>query len=107
MIEYLPDVLQVSFPLAVGVITVFLYRTSQKSGLALISVGFLASAVPGIVKLALGGPYWLVRLRDQGYTAYQVGLLNFQFWILGAALQAVFAILVIAGLVKLSRTHER
>jgi hypothetical protein len=103
MIEYIPDIIQILFPLAIGMITIFLYRKSQKSGLMLVSVGFFAGMVPSIVKLALGGPYWVLRLMDQGYTVYQVGLFHLFLWILGAAFQAVFAILVIAGLAKLSK----
>ena len=81
----------------------FLDRTRQKPGLRLVAVGFLLSAIPAGVKLALGGPYWVYWLMNQGVTTYQMGLLHLYLWIVGASSQAVFAILVVAGLVQLSR----
>lgn len=103
MIEFIPYVVEILFPLVVGGLAFFLYRNSRKAGLTLVAVGFFLSVVPAIVRLALGGPYWALLLRDQGYTVYQVGMLQLYLWILGAAFQTVFSILVVAGLVKLSK----
>jgi len=103
MIEFIPNIVEIVFPLAVGMSAFSIYQKSQKTGLMLVSVAFFLSAVPSIVKLALGGPYMILWLHDQGYTVYQLGMIQLFLWIFGAAFQAVFAILVIAGLVKLSK----
>jgi hypothetical protein len=103
MIEFIPYIIEMMVPLAVGVLALFLYRTHQKRGLPLVAAGFFLSAIPAVVRLALGGPYWALWLRDQGYTTYQMGMIQLYLWIFGAASQAVFAILVVAGLIQLSR----
>lgn len=99
MIEFVPDILQISFPCAVGLVAFFLYRETGRFGLALISAAFFLSAVPSTVRLAMGGPYWTFWLRDQGYTPYLIGTFNL---FMNITFQIIFAILVIAGLVKLS-----
>lgn len=102
-IEFIPYIIEIAVPVAIGVLALFLYRTHQKRGLPLVAAGFFLSAIPAVVKLALGGPYWALWFRDQGYTTYQMGMIHLYLWIVGAAFQAVFAILVLAGLVQLSR----
>lgn len=103
MIEFIPYIIETIVPLTIGVLALFLYRTHQKRGLPLVAVGFFLSAIPAVVRLALGGPYWALWLRQQGYTTYQMGVIQLYLWIAGAVSQAVFAILVVAGLFQLSR----
>lgn len=103
MIEFIPYIIEIVIPLAVGGFALFLDRTRQKPGLRWVAVGFLLSAIPAGVKLALGGPYWVYWLMNQGFTTYQVGMFQWYLWIFGTAVQTAFAILVAAGLIQLSR----
>jgi hypothetical protein len=77
MIEFTPYIFQISLSLGVGLVAIFLYTKSRKLGLALISIAFFLSAVPSIVHLALGGPYPVPRLLEQGYTAAEIGVFYF------------------------------
>ncbi|HKZ93166.1 MAG TPA: hypothetical protein VJ249_01115 [Candidatus Bathyarchaeia archaeon] len=103
MIEFVPDVVAILFPVLVGLVTAFLFKRNRKSGFALISAAFIISAIPAIVTLALGGPYFIVRLRTQGYTLEQIGVVSAYLFIVRSAFQAAFVILVILGLIKLSK----
>ncbi|MCW4019971.1 MAG: hypothetical protein NWF14_01900 [Candidatus Bathyarchaeota archaeon] len=76
---------------------------NRKSGLALIGVAFFINAVPSVVNMALGGPYLTLRLIEQGYTIAEIGMLNFQLFLVNSAFEIIFAIIAMAGLVKLSR----
>lgn len=108
MIEFIPRIVEISFPLAVGLIVMRLHARTGRFGLKLISVAFFLSAVPGMVELGLGQPYLAFRLLNLGFTEYQVGLFHLFLWILSVTFQAVFAILTIIGLVKLStETHQQ
>ena len=102
MIEFVPDIVQILFPLAIGLVAIFLYTKSRKLGLALIGVAFFVSIVPSAVNLALGGPYLPLRLRDQGYTMHEIGAFYYYLFLLRGTFYIVFSILVIAGLIKLS-----
>jgi len=102
MIELIPDIVQILFPLAIGLVAFFLYTKNRKFGLALIWVAFFLSAVPSIVNLALGGPYLALRLMEQGYTPVEMAEFYFFLFLLRSAIQIAFAVLVIVGLVKIS-----
>jgi hypothetical protein len=103
MIEFIPYIFQILLSLVIGLVTIFLHKESEKSGLLLISIAFFISAVPTILSLALGAPYLALQLMEQGYTAAEIGVFHFYLFLVSSAFQIVFAIFVIAGLVKLSR----
>ncbi|MGD8505341.1 MAG: hypothetical protein PVF15_01595 [Candidatus Bathyarchaeota archaeon] len=100
MIGFIPDIVQIALPLAVGLVAIRLYGRTGRFGLKLIGVAFFLSGVPSMVKLGLGGPYLTLSLVNLGITGYQLGLFQLFLWILSGTFQAVFAILAIAGLVK-------
>ncbi|MGD8505677.1 MAG: hypothetical protein PVF15_03325 [Candidatus Bathyarchaeota archaeon] len=106
MIGFIPDIVQIALPLAVGLVAIRLHRRTGRFGLKLISVVFFLSAVPSMVRIGLGGPYLAFRLMDLGFTAYQYGLFQLFLWILNATFQAVFAVLTVIGLVKLKCAHR-
>jgi hypothetical protein len=103
MIEFASYLFQICLSFAIGLVALVLYRKNRKLGMALISIGFFLGAVPSIVKLALGGPYLSLRLIEQGYTAVEIGVFFFYLFLLNSAFQIVFAIIVMAGLIKLSK----
>jgi len=77
MIEFIPNIFQISLSLAVGLVAIFLYTKSRRMGLALVSVAFFLSAVPSSVHLALGDPimflgYWnrVTRRLRLGYSTF-------------------------------------
>lgn len=103
MIEFVPYIFQISLWLAVGLVEFVLCRKSGKLGFALVGIAFFLLAVPSIVNLALGGSYLPIRLMEQGYTSYEIGVFtNVYLNLLSNAFRIVFAIIVVAGLVKLS-----
>jgi hypothetical protein len=102
MIEFIPSIVEISFPLAVGLVAILLHGRTGRFGLKLIGVAFFLSVVPGMVELGLGGPYLAFRLMNLGFTVYQVGLFHLFLWILSVTFQAVFTIFTVIGLVKLS-----
>ena len=103
MIEFIPYVFQISLSLAIGLVAIFLYTKSRRMGLALVSAAFFLSAVPSIVQLSLGGPYLVPRLLEQGYTLVDIGMFQMYLYLFSVMFQVIFAIAVIAGLIKLSK----
>jgi len=103
MIEFIPYIFQISLSLAIGLVAIFLYTESKRTGLALFSVAFFLSAVPSIVHLALGGPYLVLRLSEQGYTPVDIGMFQIYLYLFSVMFNVIFALFVIAGLVKLSK----
>ena len=106
MIEFIPYVFAITLSLTIGLVSISLYRKSGKSGLALISFGFFLNAIPSAVNLAMGGPYLALRLMDQGYTTDEIGAIYSYLYLFGGAIQIVFAIVVIVGLVKLAKQQR-
>ena len=106
MIEFIPYILQISLSLAVGLVSVFLYSRNKRFGLALLSVGFFLNAVPSVVNLALGGPYLTLRLMDQGYTSAEIGVVYSYLFLFSGAIEIIFAVLVIAGIVELAKQQR-
>ncbi len=71
-------------------------------GLLLVAVAFFLIAVPSIIRLALGGPYIMFRFMEMGWTMYKAGEFMFFLSLFGDILRVIFAILVVAGLVKIT-----
>jgi hypothetical protein len=103
MLEFIPLLFPIVLDVVIGIVTLILYQEIKRSGLAMIAVAFFLISVPSIVNLALGGPYMALRLRDQGLTAAEIGILNFYLFLVASAFQVVFAVLFLMGLFKLSR----
>lgn len=103
MIEFIPYIIQILIPIAVGLVAASLFRQKRNLGLALMSAAFFVSAVPAVVDLALGGPFLAQRLHEQGYTAIEIAMFNLYLFILSVAFETVSAALFIVGLFKLSK----
>jgi hypothetical protein len=103
MLEFIPLLFPIVLDVVIGIVTLILYQEIKRSGLAMIAVAFFLISVPDIVNLALGGPYMALRLRDQGLTAAEIGILNFYLFLVASAFHVVFAVLFLMGLFKLSR----
>ncbi|MEM2119046.1 MAG: hypothetical protein QW840_02865, partial [Candidatus Bathyarchaeia archaeon] len=102
MIEYIPDLFYLLISLAVMFVAVLLYKRTKKPGLVFIAFGFLFLAIPYIIDLALGGPYFYLNLEGAGYDITYIGMVSMYRFIFSLALHVVFAILVMIGLAKLS-----
>jgi len=103
MIEFVPYIVQILIPLAVGLVAAFLFRQKKALGLALMSVAFFVSAIPAIVSLALGGPFLTQRLHEQGYTAVEIGMFTLYLFAGSVAFEIVSAVLFVVGLFKLTK----
>ena len=103
MIEFVPHIIQILIPLAVGLVAAFLFRQKKELGLALMSAAFFVSAVPAVVDLALGGPFLVQRLHEQGYTAVEIAMFHLYLFVGNVAFEIVSAALFVVGLFKLSK----
>jgi len=103
MIEFVPYIIQILIPLAMGLVAAFLFRQKKELGLALMSAAFFVSAIPAVVNLGLGGPYLALRLHEQGYTAVEIGMSNLYLFAVSVSFEIVSAVLFVVGLFRLSR----
>lgn len=67
------------------------------------SAAFFISAVPALVNLALGGPYFIPRLAEQGYTATEIGTVTFYLFAMSIIFETASAIIFLVGLFRLTR----
>lgn len=103
MIELLPDIFHILLSLAVVFVTYMLYKRTGKGGLVFIGLGFLILAIPYFIDLAMGGPNFPTKMKDAGYPSTYVEMVTFYKTFFTIAMEIVFAILVVIGLIKISR----
>jgi len=106
LIEYLPILVPMSVSALVGIVSLFLYFETRKTGYVLIGVGFLTNIIPGLVELALGGPYLALRLYERGLSVTEIGQFLFVINVSGTLLVIVFALLVLIGLILFMRDFK-
>ena len=98
----IPYILEISLSLAVGLVTIYFFGKTGKFGLALISAAFFLNTVLGVVNLATG-PYFILWLRDLGYSTAEIGAISFSLFLVKSTFKIAFATVVIAGIFKLSQ----
>jgi hypothetical protein len=103
MIELLPDIFHILLTLAVVFVAYWLYKRTSKRGLILVGLGFLILSVPYFIDLAMGGPDFAANMKAAGYPTEYIEMIAFYKFFFTAAMEIVFAILVIIGLVKTAR----
>jgi len=106
LIEFLPFLIPISVSALVGIVSLFLYLDTKKTGFLMIGIGFMISALPNLVRLALGGPYLAVRLRERGLTTFEIGQFLFVLELINMSMVIVSALLVLVGLVLFMRNFK-
>ncbi|MFX1265497.1 MAG: hypothetical protein ACFFH0_08955 [Promethearchaeota archaeon] len=106
MLEYVPTILPIVVNVAIGLVVFLLYRQRRKSGLALLSIAFFLNAVPDVVDLALGSPYFAYRLMMQGFTEAEVGMIGWYLFLVRVAFKVLFVVLVLVGALKLAKKDQ-
>jgi len=103
LIGYLPNIIKVILPLVIGIVAIVLYTRARKTGFMFVGIAFFLLSIPNIILIALGGPYLVERLMNQGLTIPQIGLYQFYLFLMSTVVGIVFAIMVIIGLYMLSK----
>jgi hypothetical protein len=104
MLEFMPFLFPIVLYIVIGIVAFILYQDTRRSGLVMIAVAFFLISVPSVVNLALGGPYMALRLHEQGLTISEIGVFNLYLFIFASAFHTTFAVLLLIGLFKLSKT---
>lgn len=108
MIEFLPYLLPTILYALVGIFSLYLYQRVRRAGFLLIGISFLIGTIPNLVNLAFGGPYLAPTLVSRGWDVRQISTLLSVLSILQMSIAVVSTILVLVGLVQLSRnSHTR
>lgn len=106
MLEYAPTILPIAVNVVIGLTVFLLYQQRRKSGLELLSIAFFLNAIPDVVHLALGGPYFALRLMEQGFTEAEVGMVGMYLFLVRGAFKVLFVALVLVGIFKLARKDQ-
>ncbi len=103
ILALVPGLFEFAIPLILGFIALYLYKKVGKSGLELISVGFLVEAMPRLIHLTtFGNPYFLSWLLSLDYEVQQISLISRLLFLVRAAFHITFLVLVILGLVRVA-----
>lgn len=103
ILAIMPELIEFAIPLILGLVALYLYKKVGKSGLELMSVGFLVETLPRLIHLAtFGNPYFLAWVLSLGYEVQQISLISRLLFLVRAAFHVTFLILAILGLIKLS-----
>jgi hypothetical protein len=103
LIAYLPDVIKVILPLIIGIVAIILYTQVRKMGFIFVGIAFFLLSIPNIILIALGGPFLVERLMNQGLTVSEIALYQFYIFLMSAAFGIAFTIMVIVGLYLLRK----
>ena len=103
MLEFIPYIFPILMNVAVGLVILLLFLEKRKTGLEIISIAFFLNSLPNLVSLLLGGPYFALRLANQGFTAAEIGVFNLYLFLFSSGMYAIFALLVIFGVHSLSQ----
>jgi hypothetical protein len=106
MLEYIPAILPIVVNVVIGLVVFLLYQQRRKSGLELLSIAFFLNSIPDVVHLALGGPYFALRLMEQGFTVAEVGMISGYLFLVRAAFKVLFVVLVLVCVFKLARKDQ-
>jgi len=98
LIEFLPLLVPVSVSALIGTFSLYLYLPTRKNGFVLIGIGFLTTVIPSLIRLALGGPYLPLLLRDRGLSVTEIARFLFVLSLIDVAITIVFAAMVLVGL---------
>ena len=105
------DLLQYLLPTilsaVVGVFSLYLYHRVRRTGFLAIGISFLIGMIPNLVNLAFGGPYLVETLLSRGWDVRQVSALLSILSVLQMSITLVSTILILAGLVLLSRSSYK
>jgi len=106
LIEFLPLLIPMSVFALIGIVSLFLYFETRKTGFVLIGVGFLTNMLPSLAKLALGGPYLPIRLQERGLSTTEIGQFLFVLSLIDMSIIIIFALLVLIGLILFMRDFK-
>ena len=103
ILALMPELIEFTIPLVLGLMALYLYKKVGKSGLELISVGFLVETVPALIHLAtFGNPDFFSWLLSLDYTVQQISLIARLLFLVRAAFHITFLVLVLLGLIRVS-----
>jgi hypothetical protein len=106
MLEYISTILPIVVNWTIGLVVFLLYQQTRKSALELLSIAFFLNSIPDVVHLALGGPYFALRLMEQGFTVAEVGMVSWYLFLVRVAFKVLFVVLVLVGVFKLARKDQ-
>ena len=106
MIEFLPYLLPTILSALVGVFSLYLHYRVRRAGFLVIGISFLVGTIPNIVNLAFGGPYLVPTLLGRGWDVREIGTFLSILSLTQMSITVVSAILVLVGLVLLSRNSH-
>jgi hypothetical protein len=107
LVEYLPLLIPMLIFASIGVVSLFWYTKTRRTGFLWIGIGFLVQAVPSLLSLALGGSYFVLRLVESGLSYLEIGQILYLLYLLETAMTVAFAALVLIGLVFLAREFQK
>jgi hypothetical protein len=106
MADFLQYLLPTALSALVGVFSFCLYYRVRRTGFLVIGISFLIGMIPNLVNLAYGGPYLVETLLSRGWDVREVSMLLSILSILQMSVTVVSAVLVLVGLVLLSRNSH-
>ena len=106
MMEFLPYLVPSIVSALIGIFSFYLYYRVRKAGFAVIGISFLVGIIPGLVNLALGGPYLALTLLDRGLDVREIGAFLSTMSFVQMVVTVANAVLVSVGLVLLSRDFQ-
>ena len=107
MLEFFPYISHILIFLFIGIISLILYIVEKKFGLLFCCIGFFLMVLPDVASLALGGPYFAIRLIEQGYSAAQVGLFSIYLQTFTFIVEVISIVFIIVGLIKLAKLEKK